>query len=99
MSEVRNSVDAETLLSTYVALYNDGLDSDGQTIATFQDVADKLEMTVDNVYQRVLKLRKELKAQGVEIPLMRRSNAPRKTVKRISLASLAAIASGIGKVE
>lgn len=99
MSEVRNSVDAETLLSTYVALYNDGLDSDGQTIATFQDVADKLEMTVDNVYQRVLKLRKELKAQGVEIPLMKRTNEPRKTVKRISLASLAAIASGIGKVD
>jgi hypothetical protein len=99
MSEVRNSVDAETLLSTYVALYNDGLDSDGQTIATFQDVADKLEMTVDNVYQRVLKLRKELKTQGVDIPLMKRTNEPRKTVKRISLTSLAAIASGIGKIE
>jgi biotin operon repressor len=99
MSEVRKSVDSETLLSTYVALYNEGLDSDGQTIATLQDVADKLGMTVNNVYQRIRTLRKELKAQGVDIPLMKRTNEPRKTVKRLSLSSLAAIASGIGKVD
>ena len=97
MSEVRNTVDAETLLGTYVDLFNANLTEDGNSTATFQDVANTLDMTVDNVYQRILKIRKELKSQGIDLPLMKRNNEPRKTVKRISLNALASIAQSIGK--
>ena len=96
MSETRKSVDSETLLSTYVELYNKGLQEDGTSTSTFTDVALALDMTVENVYQRVLKIRKDLTAQGVTIPLMKRSNDPRKTVKRVSLTNLLSIAKELG---
>lgn len=96
MSETRKSVDSETLLSVYVELYNKGLQEDGTSTSTFTDVALALDMTVENVYQRVLKIRKDLTAQGVTIPLMKRSNDPRKAVKRVSLTNLLSIAKELG---
>lgn len=96
MSETRKSVDSETLLSAYVELYNKGLQEDGTSTSTFTDVALALDMTVENVYQRILKIRKELMAQDVTLPLMKRSNDPRKTVKRVSLTNLLSIAKELG---
>lgn len=97
MSETRKSVDSETLLSVYVELYNKGLQEDGTSTSTFTDVALALDMTVDNVYQRILKIRKEnLRPAGMDIPMMKRSNEPRKTVKRVSVANLLSIAKELG---
>lgn len=96
MSETRKSVDSETLLSVYVELYNKGLQEDGTSTSTFTDVALALDMTVENVYQRILKIRKDLATQEVTIPLMKRSNDPRKTVKRVSLTNLLSIAKELG---
>lgn len=96
MSETRKSVDSETLLSVYVELYNKGLQEDGTSTSTFTDVALALDMTVENVYQRILKIRKEnLRPAGMDIPMMKRSNDPRKTVKRVSVANLLNIAKEI----
>ena len=98
MNETRKSVDSETLLSVYVELFNKGLQEDGTSTSTFTDVALALDMTVDNVYQRILKIRKDLTAQGVTIPLMKRSTDPRKTVKRVSLTNLLSIAKELGVI-
>ena len=96
MSETRKSVDSETLLSVYVELYNKGLQEDGTSTSTFTYVALALDMTVENVYQRILKIRKEnLRPAGMDIPMMKRSNDPRKTVKRVSVANLLNIAKEI----
>ena len=88
------TVSAEALLKTYVEMWND---SNGT--ATLQDVADMLEMEVNNVYQRMLKIRKDLEASGVKIPLMKRSNSPSKSAKRVDLGKLAALAQTIRVVE
>lgn len=89
-----STVSAESLLSTYVEMWNE---TGGNS--TITDVADFLEMEPNNVYQRILKIRKDLKAQGVDIPLMKRSNAPRKSAKRVDLAKLAALAQTIRVVQ
>lgn len=90
----KQTVSAEMLLATYVKTWND---SNGN--ATLQEVADILDMEVNNVYQRILKIRKELQASGIKVPLMKRSHDPRKSTKRVDLGKLAALAQTIRVVE
>lgn len=84
------TVSAEALLETYVRMWNE---SDGQ--ATFQDVADTLGMNLANVRQRIYKLKNDLIKQGVTLPLMRGTNAPRKVRNRTDYSKLAILAQAV----
>lgn len=88
------AVSAEALLDTYVQMWND---SNGT--ATLEDVAEVLDMNVNNVYQRISKIRNDLRINGVNLPPMKRSNAPRKNRARTDYAKLAALAKTIRVVD
>ena len=50
----RNTVTAETFTNKYIELYEAGLDANGETATTLQDVADALGLTLNNAYQKAV---------------------------------------------
>lgn len=83
----RQTIKAKTLLNYYLKR----VDETNGTV-TFETIANELDMTVDNVYQRINAMKREL-ADQFEIPVMKRHNGPRKTNKSdpAELAALAAL--------
>lgn len=83
------------LLKTYVDMYNEAVGKAPEGIepdVTLQDVADVLDMNVNNVYQRINALRKDIEAAGGSLPIMKRSREPRKSAPRTSFSELLSIA-------
>lgn len=73
----KKQISASILLETFVAVYNEyGED------ATLQEVADRLGMNLDNVYQRILQIRAKFRKNGYTLPVMKRTNDPRKTGRK-----------------
>ena len=77
--ERKKAVPAERFLEVWM----DVVDAQG----TVQDVASRLEMDFEGTYQRSLKLRSLLKTQGVILPVLKRTDKPKKV--RIDITALA----------
>jgi len=81
----RKFINAEDFVSVYMDVYQRGFDATANaTSGTIQDVADHFGLDLETSYQKALKLRKELKEVGVELPTMRRSDEVRKPKKDLS---------------
>lgn len=83
------------LLKVYVDLWNEAVDKAPEGTepdVTLQDVADFLDMDVNNVYQRISGIRKEIQAVGGVLPKMEKSREPRKSTPRTNLGELLNIA-------
>ena len=88
---VRNTVSAEDFTNKYIELYQDGLDAEGNTSATLQDVADALGLTVTNAYQKVRNLNKELAEAGTGFQLPKLRTNPVGRQARLDITKIAAM--------
>lgn len=81
----RKFINAEDFVSVFMDVYERGLDADtNATRGTVQEVADHFGLDLETAYQKALKLRKELKEIGVDLPTMRRTDEVRKPKKDLS---------------
>ena len=81
----RKFVDNEDFVRFFLDVYSRGYDATTNTSnGTVQEVADHFGLSLETAYQKALKLRKELKEVGVELPTMRRTDEVRKPKKDLS---------------
>jgi hypothetical protein len=88
---VRNTVSAEDFTAKYIELYQAGLDANGNTSATLQDVADALGLSVANAYQKVRNLNKELTEAGTGYQLPKLRTNPVGRQARLDITKIAAM--------
>lgn len=92
----RVQISAEEFVNIYGEIYTEQFDPEiGTTHATYQDVADRLAMNVNNVAQKVRNLNEKLGKAGLPLlPTMRTSDSVREG-KRLDLSKIALIAAGL----
>lgn len=87
----RNTVSAEDFTAKYIELYQAGLDAEGNTSATLQDVADALGLTLANTYQKVRNLNKELTEAGTGYQLPKLRTTPAGRQSKLDISKIAAM--------
>lgn len=90
----RKFVDANKFMEVYMAEFKAKYDPQtGKTSATLEDVAEKLNMSLDTAYQKMRNIRIKLKeVKGIEIPILAtRKKVARKRSSRLDLDSIASM--------
>lgn len=81
----RKYVDNEDFVNVFVDVYSRGYDASTKTSSgTVQEVADHFGLSLETTYQKALKLRKDLKELGSDLPTMRRTDEVRKPKRDLS---------------